>query len=52
MWIAFANVDKDMNWGGDVPLRFSLEEKDRNIENWIEFQAFHIRFGIEKLEKE
>jgi hypothetical protein len=37
--------------GGDVPLRFSLEEKDRKLENWIEFQAFHIRFGIEPLEK-
>lgn len=36
---------------GDVPLRFSLEEKDRRLENWIEFQAFHIRFSIEPLEK-
>ena len=36
---------------GDVPLRFSLGEKDRKLENWIEFQAFHIRFSIEPLEK-
>ena len=33
-------------------LRFSLEEKDRKLENWIEFQAYHIQFFIEKLEKE
>ena len=38
--------------GGDVRLRFSLEENDRKLENWIEFQAYHIRFRIEKFERE
>lgn len=36
--------------GEDVRLGFSLEEKDRELENWIEFQAFHIQFHIERLE--
>ena len=35
---------------GDLRLRFSLDEEDRKLEDWIEFQAFHIQFYIEKLE--
>jgi hypothetical protein len=35
-----------------VRLRFSLEENDRKLENWIEFQAYHIHNGIEKFERE
>lgn len=37
--------------GGDVRLRFSLDGKNRKLENWIEFQAYHIHIYIEKFEK-
>ncbi|TAQ88591.1 hypothetical protein B7494_g3111 [Chlorociboria aeruginascens] len=38
--------------GGDMRVRYSLEEKDRTLENWVEFQAYHIRYHLKELEKE
>ena len=37
---------------GDVRLRFNLEENDRGLENWIEFQAYHIHTRIKEFERE
>ena len=37
---------------GDISLRSSLEENDRKLENWVEFQAYHVQFCIEKFEKD
>lgn len=43
---------EDHGLQGEVHLRISLEESDRQVEDWIEFQGWHIAYRTMKYEEE